>query len=58
MTAHCVPQSAATLVLEKPGAIASLETFREGLFHVQDLSSQLAACALGAKPGERVIDVC
>ena len=58
VTAHCVPQSAATLVLEKPGAIASLETFREGLFHVQDLSSQLAACALGAKPGERVIDVC
>ena len=58
VTAHCVPQSAAALVLEKPGSIASLETFREGLFHVQDLSSQLAACALGAKPGERVIDVC
>ncbi len=46
------------LVLEKPGSVASLRAFSEGLFHVQDLSSQLAARALGAQPGERVIDVC
>ncbi len=46
------------LILEKPGSIPALSSFGEGLFHVQDLSSQLAACALGARPGERVIDVC
>lgn len=32
--------------------------FREGLIEVQDCGSQLAALALGAQPGETVIDLC
>lgn len=44
--------------VEVAGSISSLGAFQEGLFHVQDLSSQLCAAFLGAKPGERVVDVC
>lgn len=32
--------------------------FKEGCFHIQDISSQLCAVALGAKAGETVLDVC
>lgn len=32
--------------------------FAEGLFEVQDAGSQLACAALGARPGESVIDLC
>ncbi len=32
--------------------------FPEGLFEVQDCGSQLAALAVGAQPGETVIDLC
>lgn len=32
--------------------------YKAGLFHVQDISSQLCAAALGAKAGERILDVC
>ncbi len=32
--------------------------FKEGCFHIQDISSQLCAMALGAKAGETVLDVC
>jgi len=46
------------LLLESTGAIAGLPSFREGLFHVQDVSSQLCVAALGLKPGMRVLDVC
>ncbi len=38
--------------------VEHLEAFRDGLFHVQDKASQLCAAALGAMPGERVLDVC
>lgn len=44
--------------LENTGAIASLESFQSGLFHVQDLASQLCCFLLSPKPGERVLDVC
>lgn len=44
--------------LETTGSVSSLASFQEGLFHVQDLSSQLCAALLEAQPGERVIDVC
>ena len=46
------------LRLEAAGRVPDLPGFAEGLFHVQDLSSQYCALALGAKPGERVIDFC
>ncbi|MDE7120549.1 MAG: 16S rRNA (cytosine(967)-C(5))-methyltransferase RsmB [Oscillospiraceae bacterium] len=32
--------------------------FRDGLFHVQDLSSQLCCQVLDAKPGEVIFDMC
>ena len=40
------------------GDVTRLEAFREGLFHVQDLSSQKCAAALGVQAGHRVLDVC
>ena len=47
-----------TLQLENTGSIANLPEYQEGLFHVQDLSSQIVCGFLGAKPGERIVDVC
>lgn len=46
------------LRLEQSGNITALPAFREGLFHVQDLSSQCCAAALNVFPGHRVLDVC
>lgn len=40
------------------GDVTRLAAFREGLFHVQDLSSQKCAAALAVQPGHRVLDVC
>lgn len=38
--------------------LSELSEFNDGLFHVQDISSQLCALSTGAKEGETVIDVC
>src|SRR6266540_1024896 len=38
--------------------LASLASFREGLFTVQDESSQIAAILLSPQPGERLLDIC
>ncbi len=46
------------LIGESLGSIENCELFRNGLFHVQDLSSQLCCKALDPKAGETVIDVC
>lgn len=46
------------LRLKNAGDVTRLSAFREGLFHVQDLSSQKCAAALAARPGHRVLDVC
>lgn len=40
------------------GSAAALESHKLGLFHVQDLSSQICCELLGAKPGDIVSDVC
>jgi 16S rRNA (cytosine967-C5)-methyltransferase len=48
---HCI-------VTHSAGALHNLPEFSQGLFHVQDRSSQLCANMLDAKPGERVLDVC
>ena len=45
-------------VAEGEGSPASLEEFQEGLFHVQDLSAQLACSLLEARPGQAVCDCC
>ncbi len=46
------------LKLTKPGAVESLQSFKDGCFHVQDISSQLCCKALGAEEGDSVLDVC
>ena len=38
--------------------VTELEAFKEGLFHVQDLSAQLVCEILDPQPGETVYDLC
>ncbi len=46
------------LLLENSGDLQRLASFQEGLFHVQDMASQLCVKALGLRPGGRLLDVC
>ena len=46
------------LEIAETGDIEKLGSYRGGLFHVQDLSSQLCAKALDAREGMTVFDVC
>lgn len=39
-------------------SIESIDAFRNGLFHVQDLACQLAVKALSVEEGDRVFDLC
>ncbi|MDE5741673.1 MAG: 16S rRNA (cytosine(967)-C(5))-methyltransferase RsmB [Oscillospiraceae bacterium] len=43
---------------ENLGSLESSVLFKSGLFHVQDLSSQLCCMALNPEAGETVIDIC
>ena len=53
-----VPGVAGALRLVDPGPVGEIPAFREGLFHIQDISSQLCAAALDPKPGMEVLDLC
>ena len=53
-----VPGVELALILEGSGSLERLPSFQSGLFHVQDLASQLCCQTLSPKPGERVYDVC
>ena len=46
------------LIINVSAAVDELEAYKLGLFHVQDLASQLCCMALDAKPGETVFDLC
>ncbi len=46
------------LELEFTGSIASLDCYRQGLFHVQDMSSQICCEIVGASDTDTVSDVC
>lgn len=46
------------LILEERQNVFRHPAFKEGLFEVQDASSQLVASALAVEPGMRVIDAC
>lgn len=46
------------LQLQERANVFSTEAFKNGLFEVQDASSQLVAPYLGVEPGMRVIDAC
>ena len=43
---------------ENLGSVENSELFKSGMFHVQDLSSQLCCKALNPQSGETVIDIC
>ena len=46
------------IVLEDTGSIERIKAFKEGKFHIQDLSSQLCVEQLSVKPREIMLDVC
>lgn len=46
------------VVLGQTGAVAQLKAYKEGLFHVQDLSSQLCCNLFDPKPGQTIADLC
>lgn len=46
------------LNLQQTGTIDNLDTYKQGLFWVQDAASMLAIMALNPEPGESVLDVC
>ncbi|MEG0852265.1 MAG: 16S rRNA (cytosine(967)-C(5))-methyltransferase RsmB [Angelakisella sp.] len=56
--AHHCETSPDALRLSATGSIAKLAAFRQGLFHVQDLASQLCAAAGAPAAGMRILDVC
>ncbi len=55
-TAEAEPYGCIAVAGKAP--VERLESFRSGLFHVQDRASQLCVDALDPQPGERVLDVC
>ena len=46
------------LRLNATASIERLQAFEQGLFYVQDKSSQMCAASLEAQPGERILDCC
>lgn len=46
------------LILSNTGSVDELLAYNEGLFHAQDLASQICCKALDAKEGETVFDLC
>lgn len=46
------------VALSHTGGVGTSACYREGLFHVQDLSSQICCALLNPQPGETVADVC
>ncbi len=53
-----LPEPKGAGILIGCGAPQELEAFRQGLFHVQDLSAQWVCRILDAQPGETVCDCC
>lgn len=46
------------LILSNTGSVEELDAYKEGLFHAQDLASQICCKALDPKPGEVIFDMC
>lgn len=53
-----IPGYPHALVLKERSNVFSSEAFKEGMFEVQDASSQLVAPMLNVSPGQRVVDAC
>jgi 16S rRNA (cytosine967-C5)-methyltransferase len=50
--------STSGITLDKPGDVSDLPGFNEGLFYVQDISSQLAVSLLELAPKQIILDAC
>lgn len=46
------------LIIRNTGSVEELDAYKEGLFHAQDIASQLCCMALDVKEGETVFDLC
>ena len=46
------------LIVSNTGSVEELEAYKQGLFHAQDIASQLCCAALDAQEGETVFDLC
>ncbi|MCL6272971.1 methyltransferase domain-containing protein [Muricauda sp. 2012CJ35-5] len=53
-----IPDYPYALKLKERKNVFTTESFKDGLFEVQDASSQLVAPYLDVKPGQRVVDAC
>jgi 16S rRNA (cytosine967-C5)-methyltransferase len=53
-----LPNQPDALVLTERANVFMTDAFKEGLFEVQDASSQLVAAFLDVQPGMRVVDTC
>lgn len=58
MTSHGHPIASEALALELASDVTALPRFAEGGVSVQDASAQIVAHVLGARPGERILDLC
>lgn len=56
--AEKIPFLSDALYLMHTGAIEALRAYREGLFHIQDASSQLCVHFLDPQPRELLLDIC
>lgn len=51
-------EQAQALQLSDTGSVEHLQAYKDGLFHIQDLASQLCCTVLDAQAGQTVLDVC
>lgn len=58
VTAEQYPRLAGCIRIEKTGDLEKLSAFRQGLFHIQDVSSQLCCHTLRPILNETVLDIC
>lgn len=58
VSASAHPWLKSCVIIKESGDIARLNSFCDGLFHVCDPASQMAAIALGARAGDRILDAC
>lgn len=55
---NATPTRISSVGLRVKGSVRELYGFDEGLFFVQDEASQICVSALGARSGDRVLDIC
>lgn len=46
------------IFIENSGSLSELSEFKDGLFHIEDISSQICCEVLSPKRGDSVLDVC